>query len=67
MHEKLHEIHMSLVNGQRKQMVNQIDDYGLYEFFNDYQNHLRDQYVEIESAWHYFVDAVISYPRIKNR
>jgi len=29
-------IHESLVNGNRAQMVNQIDEYGLYDFWADY-------------------------------
>ena len=60
-------IHESLVNGQRKQMVKQIKEYGLYDFFSDYDGYLRNFYVEIESGHHYFVDAVVSYHRITNR
>lgn len=42
-------IHESHVNGQRRQMVNQINEYSLYDFWTDYKN---------------FSDAVISYHRI---
>ena len=46
------EIHESLVNGQRRQMVNQITDYSHYEG---------------TAAFIYFSDAAISYHRIVNR
>ena len=66
-HKKLEEIHESLVNGQRKQMVKQIDEYGLYDFWSDYKTYLHELYVHIGSQHTYFVDAVISYHRIKAR
>jgi len=62
----IEEIHESLVNGQRKQMVEQIDAYGVYDFWADYKNYLEDLY-EVIGAWDYFPDAVISYHYIKNR
>ena len=34
-------IHESLVNGQRRQMANQIDEYGLYDFWEDYLRYLQ--------------------------
>lgn len=58
-------IHSSLVNGQRRQMVDQIDEYGLYNFWADYRDYLNGLYL-IESAYKYFVDSVVSYHRIKN-
>ena len=64
-------IHDSLVNGQRKQMVKQIDDCVLYDFWNDYADYLKalyvDKSVDKSSAYDYFKDAVVSYFRIKNR
>jgi hypothetical protein len=65
--ELLEEIHESLVNGQRKQMVKQIDEYGLYEFWDDYATHLDYLYVTAEAKLAHFTDAVISYHRIKAR
>ena len=56
----------SLINGQRKQMVNQIDSYGLYEFWDDLKEHLDIMYNK-ERAYELFADATISYFRIKNR
>mgnify|MGYP003604824632 CR=1 FL=1 len=58
----LSEIHESLVNGQRQQMVNQIDDYG-YGFWEDYKEYLVAYH--IEKQLEYFQDATISYFRIK--
>lgn len=64
--ETIETIHESLVNGQRKQMVNQIDEYGLYDFFDDYAGYLYSTYC-MESAFSYLRDAISSYHRIKNR
>ena len=65
-YDKLEIIHESLINGQRKQMVNQIDEYGLYDFWEDYQHFLYKSYAT-KTAFDYFSDATISYFRIKNR
>ena len=62
----LHAIHESLLNGQRKQMVKQIEEYGLYDFWGDYKEFL--VYVgDKEQSYNFFTDATISYFRIKNR
>ena len=58
-------IHNSLINGQLKQMVEQIDDYGLYDFWEDYKDYLND--MEQGVAYNLFAKATISYNRIKNR
>jgi hypothetical protein len=62
---KIETIHESLVNGQRRQMVEQIKEYGLYDFFSDYRDYLKDLYVD--GGFGYFIDATISYHRITNR
>ncbi len=62
--EQLEKVHNSLVNGQRKQMVKQIDEYGLYDFWEDYKSFLEQV---SERKFHWFTDATISYFRIKNR
>jgi len=59
-------IHDSLVNGQRKQMVKQIKEYGLYDFWDDYKHFLSTLY-SIEDELDYFADATTSYFRITNR
>ena len=59
-------IHESLINGQRRQMVNQIEKYGKYDFFEDYKQYLDGLWCAAE-AYRYFSDAVISYHRIINR
>ena len=64
---KIEKIHSSLVNGQRRQMVKQIKEYGEYDFFSDYKEFLENFYVEAESCLAYFTDCVISYHRITNR
>lgn len=63
---RIEEIHMSLVNGQRRQMVEQIKKYGKYDFFADYKAYLQGLY-DIDACFAYFSDCVISYNRITNR
>ena len=61
-------IHDSLVNGQRKQMTKQIDEYGIYDFWSDYADFLGCKTDHgIRNQFNYFRDAVISYHRTKNR
>ena len=64
---KVSTIHESLVNGQRQQMVKQIQEYGLYDFFYDYEDYLQSLYEEPHSQYKYFTDACISYHRIIDR
>jgi hypothetical protein len=66
---KIETIHESLVNGQRRQMVEQIKEYGLYDFFSDYRDYLKDLYFNsfVDGGFDYFADATISYHRITNR
>ena len=61
----IEEIHGSLINGQRKQMVEQIDDYGLYDFWTDYKLWLEDW--GNSSPYYNFTGAVLAYHRIKYR
>jgi len=63
----LEEIHNSLLNGQKKQMVEQINNYGLYDFFEDYNTYLCNLYNESIVKHSYFLDCVSSYHRITNR
>ena len=65
--EEIEQIHLSLINGQRVQMVQQIDMQSLYEFWYDYKAYLHETYTNMSSILEYFSDCVISYHRIKNR
>ena len=65
--KEINEIHNSLINGQKRQMVDQINEYGLYDFFEDYDDFLNTYYAEDESKYGWFFDCVISYHRITNR
>ncbi len=65
----IEEIHASLVNGQRRQMVEQIDEYGTYDFFTDYERWLScfafaPEEQQAKSRFNWFADCVISYHRI---
>lgn len=66
-HELIEEIHESLINGQRKQMVDQINNYGLYDFWPDYNDYLNSIYIDTVSQYKYFTDCTISFNRINNR
>lgn len=61
--KRIEAIHESLINGQRKQMVEQINEYGLHDVFADYLNYLN----EIGANIGFFTDCVIAYHRITNR
>jgi hypothetical protein len=61
-------IHESLVNGNRRQMVEQIQEYGLYAFFADFKTYLVDLYSGAGGvAFSYFADCTISFMRITKR
>jgi hypothetical protein len=62
----IEEIHESIVNGQRKQAVRQMEKYGMYDFFDDYSNYLSYTYC-MTSAFDFLKDASSLYFRIKNR
>ena len=63
MERNLKAIHKSLINENIEEMVEQIDEYGAYDFFSDYYKYLENLYVP-DGCYH-FVDAVVSYHRIK--
>jgi hypothetical protein len=56
----------SLINGQRRQMVAQIDAYGTYDFWEDFANYLKEN-CDIEQAYDFFTDATWSYHRVKSK
>lgn len=66
MEEKLQSILDSLINGQRKQMAEYIDEEELYDFWENMKEFIDERYYP-EDAYSYFSDMVISYFRIKNR
>lgn len=59
--------HEALINGQRIDMTNYIDEYGINEFWSEYKRYLKDTYNYLPSEFVYFTDAVLSYFRIKGR
>jgi len=61
----IEDIHESLINGQRKQMTAQIDEYGS-DFWADFADHLDETGPDNEWNFAAFKDAVISYHRIKD-
>ena len=67
MRDQVHTIHNQLVNGNRQHMARLIDEYGNYDFWDDYRRYLFEVYVDDSSRYEYFSDACVSYNRIKNR
>lgn len=67
METSLETIHESLINGQRRQMIGRIKEYGAIDFWPHYRQYLRDIYVERGDQYMWFADAVISYFRIEGR
>jgi predicted Rossmann-fold nucleotide-binding protein len=59
----LDEIHDSLINGQRRQMVKFINKYGVDEFWKDYKNFLDERY-EKDEAFEYFSQTAVFYFKI---
>ena len=62
--EKIEEIHDKSLNGQKKDMVALIDEYGLYDFWSDYADYLHDMFINEADRYHWFRDAVVHYHRI---
>ena len=59
-------IHESLLNGKRRQMVEQIKEYGVSDFFSDYTQYLYGLY-SVDARYEYYTDACRSYHRIIER
>ena len=65
--EQLEEIHNSLSNGQLTQMTEQINEYGLYDFFGDFEVYLHTHEQVISKVLNDFARCVTAYHRITNR
>jgi hypothetical protein len=66
MKKTIEEIHESFQNGQKRQGVKWIDEYDVYDFWNDYHKFLEDSFSSKYSN-ECFVDVTVSYFRIKAR
>lgn len=66
-HEQINAIHESLINGQGRQAVKQMQDYSMYDFFTDYSTYLRAIYDDAEERESYLLAAANYYFRITNR
>jgi len=62
--EQLEEIYNSLINGQLTQMTEQIDEYGLYDFFGDFEIYLGMHTQYTSKILNDFAKCVIAYHRI---
>ena len=66
--QAIEEIHEFAVNGQFRQAVNQIDEYGAYDFFADYRDYLSEYLAGyIDDPFKWFSNLTEAYMRIKNR
>ena len=59
-------IHENMINGNRRDAVKLIDEYG-EDFFSEYSRYLEDTYKYEHSEYSYFKDAVLTYFRVKGR
>ena len=64
--EQLGAIDNCFTNGQRKAAVELMDEYGMYDFFEDYGRFMFDTYC-LDSQKSRILDAANSYFKIKNR
>jgi len=65
--DDLSDIFDSLLNGNRRQMADQIDEYGLYDFWADMAQWLEEVYTSGALTMKAYTDMVVSYHRIRNR
>lgn len=66
--QQITEIHQSMVNGQIKQAVEQMQSYSsMYEFLVDYDIFLVNNYINQSEIKEYILKATKSYFRITNR
>jgi len=63
---QLEEIHTSLINGQRAQAVEQIEEYGPAGFFRHFREYLAEFGGDTQTQYKYFADAWIAYTRSIN-
>ena len=63
----LSEIHHSFINDNFGQMAKQINEYGLSDFWADYNEFIRDYYDLPINALNTLADVIINYHRITNR
>jgi hypothetical protein len=66
-HQQINAIHESLINGQGKQAVTQMQDYSMYDFFSDYSTYLDALYVDEKAKKEYILRAANLYFRLTNR
>lgn len=64
--EQLITIHSCMISENRREAVEMITKYGLYDFFSDYAKFLR-VYFSQEEQYNFFLDITTSYMRITNR
>ena len=64
--EQLEAIFNSLINGQRTQMVEQIDEYLPAMFFQDYLEYMKEVGLPDWALLKYFANTVITYFKIKS-
>jgi len=67
MNKTIEEIHQFLLNDQRQQAVEQIDEYGTYNFWSEYRQYLEELWYTESYRLKHFTDMTISYFRIKRR
>ena len=64
--DKLEEIQLTFDNGNKRDMVELIKKYGLFDFFADYKEYV-EMFYNHESQYNQYTELVISYHRITYR
>ncbi len=64
--EQLITIHSCMISGNRREAVDLITKYGMYDFFSDYAKFLRASFPQ-EEQYNFFLDITTSFMRITNR
>jgi hypothetical protein len=68
MTNKIEQIHESMMNGQGRQAVEQMNEYGVYDFAEAYLDYLtQTNMCNPEDVLRYFSDAIITRDRIISR
>jgi hypothetical protein len=67
MQKSLMTIHNSYLNGQFKQMVKQIQKYGVYNFWEDYREFAEIHNTTAKQAYDNYTKVHIFYNRLKGR
>ncbi len=65
--KQIRNIYDNYLNGNLRECINLINEYGEYEFYSDFRNFLLNLFVNSGNAYMIFSEFVVSIMRVKNR